>query len=576
MYEQLCEILGKNDPDLPTKQLWSRLDSIGVKKAKSCPTYHSPNTVNDFFVNNIPNLQVHSTQLRALCQNDSFSFQLVDEQKIWAAFSKIKSNACGLDGIPLKFLKIIFPFLSSYIVHLFNFIIVTGKFPKIWKVSKVFPLQKKPGNENLANLRPISILSCLSKAFEMLLKDQIVTFTNTNYLVSQFQSGYKTAHSTTTAILKVVHDISYELDQKKVGVLVLLDFSKAFDLLNHKLLCCKLKNSFGFTDRSVLLIESYLTNRSQLVCIDDKFSEPKFLLHGVPQGSILGPLLFSLFVNDITDCIKYSKFHMYADDLQVYHFSDRENLSLLSAQINDDLSRIYTWSKNNGMLLNASKSYALPLSLSNPPVISQLWIGNDTIQFVNEIKNLGFVFDTKLSWDNHVRYICGCIKNCLRKLRPAYFFRVTLKLKLFKSLILPYFNYGDIILSMMSESSKRDLRKTLNMCIRFVYNLKYDEPVSHLQVNLLGCPFKSYYDFRSNIFFFRLIKSQSPAYLFENLYLSNRPQEHRYLTPRNRTALFNRSFFVHGVSVWNSLPRVLKEARTLAVFRRELKIHYNS
>ena len=194
------------NPNLPNKTLWQRLNDYNVTKDKSSTIFQSPDVINNFFIDSVPDLPVDVPSIAPNHNNISFYFSLLTESQILEAFSKIKSNACGLDGLPLKFIKIVLPFIISHLTHLYNFIILTGIFPDCWKQSKVFPLKKKPGNENLNNLRPISVLPCLSKAFEILVKQQIVNYTTSNNLTSVLQSGYKANHSTSTAVLKIVHE----------------------------------------------------------------------------------------------------------------------------------------------------------------------------------------------------------------------------------------------------------------------------------------------------------------------------------------------------------------------------------
>ena len=181
-----------------------------------------------------------------------------------------------------------------------------------------------------------------------------------------------------------------------------------------------------------------------------------------------------------------------------------------------------------------------------------------------------------MSWVAHVNAMCGKITAALRSLRPLFFLPISTKLMLFKSLILPFFNYGDIILLMMSQESKHLLRKTLNMCVRFIYGLNSGDHVSHLHSTLLGCPFDKYYEFRSNLFMYRLTKNCEPAYLYDHLCSSSRTQVNRFIPHINRTSFFNASFFVRGISIWNSLPYGLRNSRNFESFRRELKIFYNS
>ena len=571
-------LLRQLNPNLPGKVLWKRLADHRVIKSKSLQEIEfSPDIINDYFIDSIPESLPQINSVVPSNNANHFSFRLTNQSEISKALFSIKSNATGLDELPLKFLQIVFPFLSLQFEHLFNYIILTGIFPDKWKVSKVIPIKKKNNCNAISNLRPISILPVVAKTFELVLKSQMINFIESNNLLTDFQSGYRSKHSTTTAILKITNDILSMLDRKYVSILILLDFSKAFDSLNHDLLCSKLFNIFKFNENAVRLIESYLNNRSQKVYVNGLWSCAKTLSCGVPQGSILGPLLFSLFINDVTEVLSFCKYHMYADDIQIYHSGKGENISDLCEEINRDLSSILNWSENNALHLNASKTKAMLIQKSNLiPVIASLFVGSSQVEIVSSCTNLGFVFDSNMSWDNQVSATCGKIYGTLRALRRFHNLSQGMKLKLFKSLILPHFNYGDILMLSISETNRVKLNVALNDCIRFIYNLRLGDHVTHLQKNLIGCPFLNYFKYRSVLFMHKLILTREPGYLYDRLNISSFSRTCRLIVPINRTALYNASFFVRGVSVYNSLPSSLKAITSLSCFGKRCLIYFNS
>lgn len=229
----------------------------------------------------------------------------------------MSSNALGLDGISLKMINCLRPFLLPALEDIVNFSLQNGTFPKIWKHALVIPLPKTSNPSSPADFRAISILPCLSKILESAVLAEVTGFLNRFSLLDKFQSGFRARHSTTTALTKVIDDIGRELDKGKLTLMVLFDFTKAFDSISHKILLEKMR-ILGFSDSVIAWFRSYLNGRSQVVSSAGSISQSRPVCQGVPQGSILGPILFSLFVNDLSRHLSHVNYHFYADDLQIY------------------------------------------------------------------------------------------------------------------------------------------------------------------------------------------------------------------------------------------------------------------
>lgn len=572
------------DPKLPAQELWKRLKSIGVGKTNSHPiNAFNSNEINASFARNFtcPNTsdECHiQTQNEQLVSENAFYFDIVSEVDVISAMYHVKSNAVGLDLLPLKFLKTICPLVVKPITYIFNSIIISSQYPEGWKKSKIIPIKKKSSSDALNNLRPISILSALSKVFERLLKLQICQYVEHHNLLSIHQSGYRPKHSAKTAMLKVFDDIGIVLDNGKPVILVLLDYSKAFDTISHKIMCRKLRQNFNFSNHATALIESYLRGRMQAVYSNGMFSTLIPISSGVPQGSILGPILFSLYINDLPNVLKYCKIHLFADDVQLYFDSSGTSASDIAEKINADLARVHEWSSRNMLTVNIEKTHAVFISTSRGNFVLKpvLLFNNTILEFKEQATSLGVTVQENFSFDKFILRQCGKVFAGLRTLNLACsFLSVDTKIKLFKSLLFPHFIACDFLLFDVSAFALSRLRVVLNSCVRYVFGLGRFSSVSHLQHRLLGCPFEKFGQMRSCLFIFNLATTRLPGYLFNKLEAFRSNRSRKYKLPRFHTSRYGKSFFVRGVIEWNLLPNDLTLERSFVAFRRKCIEYYN-
>lgn len=551
---------------LGSKETWKRIRCLGIASKDKQPIPFHPDQINSSFLSHsnisVPSAHLnHNSSLSVV--NRQFSFSNVSPLEIFNAIMSITSNAIGFDLISLKFIKLFLPSLLPYITHIFNFILTSSKFPSVWKVSKIIPIPKKSLPKSVNDLRPISILSSLSKAFEKIIKVQINDFIDEFKLLSDKQSGFRRNHSTETALLSVTDDISKFLDEKQVVVLTLLDFSKAFDLVNHSILLHKLSSQFHFSSSACSLILSYLSSRSQFVSNGGLSSATLPVNSGVPQGSILGPLFFAMFINDLPDILQYCKCHMFADDAQIY-FNDKSfAIDRIADCVNKDLINVWNWAARNKLTLNAKKSNCILFSTSNteflrnslPPIV----LNGATIPISNTVKSLGVMLDSTLNWESQITTICGRIYAGLRSLYSTISYTtLNLRIKLVKSLLIPHFIYCSSIMGSLGSGVFQKLRCSYYSCLRYIYNKKRFESVSHLSVNILGCSFKNFLDYRISITLHKILTSKQPEYLFKNLIRCRGERLGNLRIPRNRSVVRNKSFFVYGASLFNSLPTYTK------------------
>lgn len=569
------------DSRIQSGELWKRVRRLGIGKDKTVPVCDfDPDEINRVFLENHNNNQTHNSDgITIASAQSAFSFRAVQWWDVVNAIKSIKSNAIGLDGLPIAFLKIILPWTVQHITYMFNQFIETSSFPSGWKHAKILPLRKKPHVNTLTNLRPISILCALSKAFEKVLQWQMSAHIDQNRLLSEYQAGFRKGHSCKTAVLRVQDDIGSVLDRKGVGILLLLDLTKAFDTVSHLKLCSKLVTLFKFSVEAANLVRSYLHGRRQTVFCDNKSSKSAAVMSGIPQGSVLGPLLFCCFINDLPAVLKYCSIQLYADDAQLYIARISQRSSELIRMMNDDLKRVAEWCRRNGLLINHNKSKALFLSnrgRSTAESLQEIQMEGMTIEWTDRASNLGYIFQADLQWDSLIAQQCGKIYGSLRTLIHAtHMVSTATKLKLFKALILPHFLFGDVLHVSPSVTAMNRLRLALNACVRYVYGLGRYDSVSHLQKNLVGCPLATLYAYRSCVTLRRILVTQSPSTLYCKVTQSSRPRRQILITPQNRTLTYGNSFFVRGVASWNMLPAEVKRSTTEAIFKRECLNYWN-
>lgn len=317
----------------------------------------------------------------------------------------------------------------------------SGVFPNMWKSSYLLPLFKSGNKCDVNNYRGIAKLSCIPKLFEKIIYDCIEL--SCRQIISPSQHGFVKGRSTTTNLLEFVSEIIMKMQNGFQTDAVYIDFSKAFDRVNHNVLLYKLA-SMGFADWFIKWIQSYLTNRTQFVMFNETMSNVIPATSGVPQGSHLGPLLFVLFVNDLANVISYSRILMYADDVKLYlHYKDPHD----SAQLQSDLNSLHNWSLQNDMAINFSKCKTMTFTRKKTLHINNYHLHNITLTNVEYICDLGIYMDRKLSFNKHMelttskaRGMLGFICRWSREFKDPYILKT-----LYCSFVRPILEYGSSV-----------------------------------------------------------------------------------------------------------------------------------
>ena len=288
----------------------------------------------------------------------------------------------------------------------------TGVFPTKLKIAKVIPIFKNDDDTKFSNYRPISTLPTISKVFERVIFEQLYNYLNSLNLFYHGQYGFRENHSTELAALELIDRVIHYLDKGETPISVFLDLSKAFDTLDHSILLSKLEY-YGIRDNALELFKSYLSNRKQYVVLDTIQSDSVNIVTGVPQGSILGPLLFTIYINDIITCSDKFKFIVYADDTTLLTTANVFDKQIeLSLSINNELAKVNDWLRVNKLSLNVNKKKAMVFHMPQKKMLlPQLNIAGMAIEFVSNFNFLGVKIDTNLNWISHT----NCVANTILK-----------------------------------------------------------------------------------------------------------------------------------------------------------------
>jgi hypothetical protein len=497
-------------------------------------------------------------------------------------------STCQLDCLPTGLLKSCIDVLSNPIAKIINFSLSEGVFPESFKLAHLKPLLKKSGlqTDEMANYRPISNLSAISKFLERIIYNRLLDHIHSFNIYSPFQSAYRRFYSTETALLRIQNDLLLSIEKKKVSALVLLDLSAAFDTIDHTILIHRLEHWFGISGTALHLLSSYLSGRSQSVIINGHCSSFEPLITGVPQGSVLGPLLFTVYTTPIAHTIqdKALSYHLYADDTQIYiSFSSDDSRAHLDA-LSVALDTVHSWFNSNRLTLNPSKTEFLIIGTRQQrdklqsPTLN--FAGSELLP-VASARNLGVVLDSELSFASHISKVCQTSHYHIRQIRRVrHLLDLNTTILLANSLVSSRLDYCNSLFYGLPDSLLGRLQRVQNCIARVVVpSVRRRDHISPTLNALHWLPVRKRIEFKIALLTFKVLRNDQPTYLRQlvNQYVpcrSLRSEGKQLLKiPDIRSANGRRSFLYAAPTVWNSLPEDVRLAHTLLSFRKKLKSH---
>ena len=574
-----------------TASLWKGINYV-TQKSRSKPRNNyawSPDSFNSHFLHlaesvldeniscndyDVPSSLLNFCQHR-LPSNASFHIPLIGVHEVGALISNLQNKkSMGPDKISPSLLKLSLPYVVEPLTYIYNLCIKHSIMPTALKTAQVLPLPKSKDISDLNNFRPISLISVLSKPLERHIHKHLMAYLGNHKLFYPLQSGFRPHHSCQTALTHLCDTWLSAVNQQKLTGAIFLDLKKAFDLVNHKILAKKL-SVYLCNSTSLSFFESYLENRSQFVLTNGIFSSTEKVTRGVPQGSVLGPLLFCIFINDLPLSISdpLVSCDLFADDTTLH--ASANNVIHIQNSLQSGLNDISKWCTFNQMIVHLQKTKCMVITSRQKhqiqPLTLNLSIDNNPIEQVHTHKVLGVIIDDELKWGKH-------IESLSKKLARSIFLLNRLKSYIdsdarkifFNAHCLSHINYASTVWSCAAQNHLVKLNSLYKRAAKIILpNPMLSTLQKQAALDIL--PLNKQLEFYKLMSVFKTRLKLTPDYVANLLIKSNRYNSINYLLPPTRIDLFKTSFSFSGAHAWNSLPIPLKSCFSLSNFKTNLR-----
>ncbi len=546
------------------------------------------NGFNDFFVSvgfelasNINGLDIHPCSLIKGQYPPFYNFDPPTVQEVRNIIFSLKNAAHGHDGIKSVLIKETIDYIIKPLTHILSLSLKTGIVPQNLKVARVIPIFKTGDSKEFSNYRPISILPCISKILERLVFSRLFNHLDANNILYKHQYGFRKRHSTEHALIQLVNYISSALDNKKFALGVFLDLSKAFDTVSHNILIAKLSR-YGVEDVALRWFRSYLANREQYVYLEGYTSMKSQIMIGVPQGSILGPLLFLIYINDMAmTCTKLLPV-LFADDTNLV--ASHQDFNILIKTVNEELSYIVEWFQWNKLTLNIKKCNFMIFCNTNkhyPIELSKIFINDTQIELVQHTRFLGVIIDSGLKWSNHINFVSkrsAKMLGILRRVCPLV--HSSAFLTLYYSFLFPFINYCNIVWAATYPTYLKKLIVIQKKYLRFISHSNRYAPSAPLYNKFKVLPIDKVNIYQTCLLMHTFIyRKQDLPDSFQSLFtpishvhsFQTRHSNNNLLLPYTQTTRHQFNISFRGPKLWSDLSPSLRSMSSYSAFKKHLK-----